>query len=97
MSRANYVPVRLSDREMEMVKETSKRVGATNTSEGVRYSIVHTAQALKKEDPILKPGETIVTLPDKLISRIEGLKGMDDVDLEMRLWILIGTREGRNK
>ena len=68
MARENYVPVRLSDREMELVKETGKRVGTTNTSETVRYSIVYTAlDLLKKEgDPVLKPGDLEDRLKDVL-------------------------------
>lgn len=82
MARPNVVPIRLSDREMEMVRDTGKRVGATSTSEGVRYAIVHTALALANDlgDPGLKVRETVVVLPDDLVQEIEDIEMPDGIN-----------------
>ena len=42
MSRDNTVQVRLSDREIKMLQEIKDRVGTTNASEGMRYSLAYT-------------------------------------------------------
>lgn len=92
MARDNVIPIRFSDREMEMIKDVGQRVGCENTSEAVRYSIVHTSQALANDlnDPLLKPGETIVILPDELASKIEALDEMPgDLTLVDRVWALL--------
>ena len=92
MRRNNYVPVRLSDTELEMVKETGKHIGAGDTSKSIRYSIASTNLALKSMEgsPLLEPGETVVILPEKLIQKIEGLKRMENIDnLEDQIKVLV--------
>lgn len=91
MARQNVIPIRFSDRELEMIGDTGKRVGCENTSEAVRYSTAHTSLALANDlnDPLLKPGETVVILPDELVAKIEGLDMQGDIDFADRVWALL--------
>ena len=92
MSKSNYIPVRLSDTELEMVKETGKYVGAGDTSKSIRYSIASTNLALKSmkgSPPLLKPGEAVVILPEKLVSKIEKLDMPNDLTFADRCWALL--------
>ena len=91
MTRPNYIPIRLSDNELSLVKVLGLKAGVSNTSESIRYTIAFTALELAGRDDLpLKPGETVAILPEKLIQKIEGLRRMENIDnLEDRIKVLI--------
>lgn len=69
------VPVRLSDREIEMQQETNKLLGAENVSDGIRLSIAqaYVDLVIRGGVPALKPGQTIMTVPTSLVADIDEL------------------------
>ena len=46
MAREKTVPVRLSEREIEMLREIKEEVGTTNASETMRYNLSYVHQAV---------------------------------------------------
>ena len=70
MARNNPVPIRFSDREVEMQQQLGKMVGTDNVSESVRYALgyAHLDIVVRRK---LKKGETLMIVPDDLIPAIQ--------------------------
>ena len=59
----------------ENQEEVNDLVGSLNASEGLRFSSAHTYIDLivKGNQANLKPGETVVVVPEKLVPEVEEL------------------------
>lgn len=68
MARPKTVPVRLSDREVEMQREINEQVGSTNMSEGMRYNLAyaHNELVVQGKQPMVK-NETLVSVPNEIL------------------------------